>query len=324
MKFNLATIVNKRTEVLHALGLLPLLIAILKRLIWAPLAIREELQKDGVNVVPANFYSNTPSIEEIHNSFEYATQEPPYLNNGLFNAAFMERVLTILMPYAAEFEPPQNGNEELPVGYFWNNSQFSYSDAMSCYAMVRYIKPHRIIEVGSGFSSLICSSALIENGVGEMYCIEPYPRPFLHNVPCVKQLIQKSVQQVSIDFFNDLLRDGDILFIDSTHTVKIGSDCLHIYLKILPALRHRIMVHVHDIFLPDALPQDWALSKHIYWTEQYLLLAYLLDNPRVTVWFGSNYHLRQNRKALNDFMHGRFQSGGGSFWFEIKPAIMAD
>lgn len=319
LKHLLKTLSDKSAEGLHALGLFPLLTETLKRLVWAPEEIREELQKNGVNVIPANYYSNIPSIDEVRNSFEYATKEPPYLDCGIFNDTLMLSVLAELMPYVAEFNPPKEGNEEDPSGFFWDNSQFSHSDAMSCYALLRHLKPRRVIEIGSGFSTLVTSVAIANNGQGEIICIEPYPRQFLGKVAGVTQLIQKPVQQIPLDFFNDTLSNGDVIFIDSTHTVKTGSDCLYLYLKVLPALRHRCMIHVHDVFLPDAMPKEWALSKQIYWTEQYLLLAYLLDNPRVRCWFGSHYHLRLHQELLAKFMHGQANAGGGSFWFELAP-----
>jgi hypothetical protein len=315
----LAALSDRSAEALQALGLLPALAVMLKRLVWAPAAVRDELQRSGVNVVPANFYSNIPSIEEVRDSFEYATPLPPYLDTRIFDDGLMLSFLEQLMPYAAEFDPPQDGDENAPAGFFWRNSQFSHSDAMSCYAMIRHLRPRRVLEVGSGFSTLAASAALARNGSGEIVCIEPYPRPFLVGIPGVRELIRKPVQEMPAEFFNDMLDDGDILFIDSTHTVKTGSDCLHLYLRVLPALRKRVVVHVHDVFLPDAMPQAWALEKQIYWTEQYLLLAYLLDNPRTTVWFGSHYHLRQHPEKLADFMRGRAGTGGGSFWFELAP-----
>lgn len=317
----LAALSNKTSETLQALGLLPALAALLKRLIWAPVAVRDELQRNGVNIVPAHFYSSIPSIDEVRNSFEYLAPGLPYLDTGIFDHDLMLGILEKLTPYAAEFSPPQEDDENHPAGFFWGNSQFSHSDAMSYYAMIRHLKPQRILEVGSGFSTLVASEALTRNGSGEIICIEPYPRSFLDSIPHLRELVREAVQQMNIEFFNDTLNDGDILFIDSTHTVKTGSDCLHLYLKILPALRKRVFVHVHDIFLPEAMPKAWALEQQIYWTEQYLLLAYLLDNSRITVWFGSHYHLRQNRNKLTEFMFGQSAAGGGSFWFELRPPL---
>ncbi|MBI4808478.1 MAG: class I SAM-dependent methyltransferase [Nitrosomonadales bacterium] len=306
-------------DLLCASGSLPFLAVMLKTLIWARPEVRAELQRNGVNVTPANFYSNIPSVEEIRNSFEFENSEvPPYQDSSIFDASHMLKVLEELLPYASEFDPPTAGSEEEPKGYFWGNSQFSYSDAMAYYAMIRHIKPRRILEVGSGFSTLVASAALARNGGGEIVCVEPFPRPFLDSIPGVVQVVQKPVQQLDSEFFNQNLGAGDILFIDSTHTVKVGSDCVHLYLRILPALNHEVMVHVHDIFLPQAMPQEWSLDKHIYWTEQYLLMAYLLDNNRAKVWFGSNYHRLMNRERLAEMMYGRAVAGGGSFWFQMS------
>lgn len=316
----LKKIASKSTDLLHRSGLLSPLALTLKGLIWASLKVREELQRNGVTITPTNYYSTVPSIEEIRKSFEYqANIAPPYMDTSLFDEVYLKQVLEELEPYASEFTPPISGCEENPAGYFWENSQFSHSDAMAYYAAIRYLKPRRVIEVGSGFSTLVASAALEKNGCGEIICIEPFPRTFLHKTPRVSRIVKKPAQQLDSDFFNQLLNDDDILFIDSTHTVKLGSDCIHLYLRILPALRKRVMVHVHDIFLPEALPQDWALHKHIYWTEQYLLMAYLLDNPRVKVWFASNYHRLKNIESLTKFMHERGKPGGGSFWFKLSP-----
>lgn len=311
---------TKGADFIYSAGLQPLLAVLLKSLMWARPEVREEMQRNGVNIIPVHFYSTVPSIEEIRNSFEFVSSEgPPYLDASIFDVHYMRQVLNELMQYANEFNPPAQGDEANPTGYFWGNSQFSHSDAMAYYAMIRHHKPKRIVEVGSGFSTLVASAALAQNGSGEIVCIEPFPRSFLHTVPGVVRVVKQPVQQLDSAFFNQLLEDGDFLFIDSTHTVKVGSDCVHLYLRILPALLHKVMVHVHDVFLPEAMPQEWALNKHIYWTEQYLLMAYLLDNHRVKVCFGSNYHRLMNFEMLTHLMHGRANAGGGSLWFLLTP-----
>lgn len=110
---------DRSAEALQAMGLLPALAMILKRLVWAPADVRDELQKNGVNVIPANFYSNIPSIDEVRNSFEYSASSPPYLDNGIFDDTLMLDILEKLSPYAAEFDPPQEGDENAPTGFFW-------------------------------------------------------------------------------------------------------------------------------------------------------------------------------------------------------------
>lgn len=279
---------------------------------------RAKLQLAGINVVPANFYSNIPSISEVMSSYEYAEDAVPYLHESLFHKERLKEGLAALIPYSEGFKPDEKGNENDCKKFFWQNSQFSYSDAMSYYAYIRCLKPKTVVEIGSGFSSLIALDALKENGLGALKCIEPFPRPFITELGAAGdiELYKIFAQDVTAEFLNATLNDGDILFIDTTHTVKTGSDCLHIYLRLLPFINKKIYVHIHDIFLPFGMPQHWQLDSHIYWTEQYLLLAWMIDNPRVRVMFGSAYHAHFNPELLADFMRGSSLGGGSSFWLE--------
>jgi hypothetical protein len=131
-------------------------------------------------------------------------------------------------------------------------------------------------------------------------------------------LIERRAQDIETPFFTSLLRDGDLLFIDSTHTVKHDGDCLHIYLRLLPAVDADITVHVHDIFLPETLSLKHMRDNQLFWNEQYLLYAYMSQNPRTRTIYGSRYHTQRNSERLERFMHGRYKAGGGSFWFEQK------
>lgn len=287
----------------------------LKGLLWEPGA-RAVFNRLGVDIIPSHFYSPVPSVDEIHSSFEYVDGEYPYADCGFFNDEFMQQFLLALLPYADNFAPEVEGDLDTPSSFFWKNPSFSFSDAMSYYCIIRHLKPRRILEIGSGFSTLVASSALEDNALGEIICIEPHPRPFVRNISRVVRLIEEKVQSIPISYFQNELSDGDILFIDSTHSVKTGSDCLFLYLKVLPALSAKLMMHAHDIFLPEGYPMRWLLEKHIYWTEQYLLQALLTDNPKFQVCYGSNYHRIYHRDLLDRFMQGKATSGGGSFWFQ--------
>jgi hypothetical protein len=278
----------------------------LRKLVWADSGTRAKLQRSDVNLLPVNFYSNTPSVAEIRDSFEYAGQAPPYLSERIFDDARMTALLDELQPFAEEFAPD---------AAFWQNSQFSFSDAMAYYCFIRRFQPRTIVEVGSGFSTLVAVEAVKRNGAGRIICVEPHPREFLESADV--ELVRRPVQSVSAAELGEWLSsDGDFLFIDSTHTVKTGSDCLHIYLRLLPAIGRRLMVHAHDVFLPFGLPQEWLLERQVFWTEQYLLLALLTGNPHARVLFGSAYHLAFHRELLERLMGGKSLPGGGSFWFE--------
>jgi hypothetical protein len=276
------------------------------------------VQKYGVNVTPINAYSSIPSLDEIAASYEYTAPNPPYLDEGLFDRDRLRRGLADLMEYSAEFAPPLEGDEHHGQRFFWRNSQFSYSDAMSYYCFIRKLKPRTVVEVGGGFSTLLTLEALRRNGRGKVVCVEPFPRPFLANNTEI-ELHLRTAQEISPAWLNDRLQDGDVVSIDSTHTVKTGSDCVHIYLRLLPRIERSIYVHAHDIFLPFGVPQPWLLDLQIFWTEQYLVLALLTDNARATVLYGSSYHASFNRDALERLMGGK-QAGGSSLWFEYRGA----
>lgn len=293
-----------RTLHRRALGAL---LALEARRLLAVLRGRPDLlrltQEAGVNIVPATFYANTPTLADIETSFEYKGDEPPYLNPDVFDPDRMKTWLADLIPYARDFQPPAD---------FWNNGQFSFSDASCYYAMLRLLRPWHVVEIGSGFSTQVALRAIEDNGAGDITCIEPFPRPFLRLMPIdLRELRAQDVTDLNL-----LLQDGDVLFIDSTHTVKTGSDCMHIYLRLLPKVRKRIYLHVHDVFLPFGIPREWAEKLHIHWTEQHLLFAWLLDNPRAKVLYGSAYHGHFNSDLLESLMHGRHRPGGSSIWIE--------
>lgn len=293
---------------------------LLQRLIWADKETRAKIQKFGANVLPINFYSNTPSLDEIESSYEYTTSEPPYFNARVFVQETLRQTLEGCLAFSTEFNPPLVGDEETCMKFFWQNGQFSYSDAMSYYCFARMARPANIVEIGSGFSTLIALEAIEKNRAGTVHCIEPFPRDFLKKDNRLTLHTVKA-QDIQPEFLNDILRDNDILFIDSTHTVKTGSDCLHIYLRLLPALRRNIFVHVHDVFLPFGMPQGWLLDRQIFWTEQYLLLAFLIDNSKASVLYGSTYNAKWNSLLMDKFMGGKYPPGGGSLWFRYNGTV---
>jgi hypothetical protein len=286
-----------------------------RRAIRASEPTRRALQDLRINIIPATFYSEIPTLAELDASFEFKFAEGPYNSPKIFDRPTMDAFLAEIGEYAEEFDAPADGDTTNPTEFFWRNPAFSYSDAMSYYCVLRALKPNHVLEVGSGFSTLVALRALEKNGRGKLSCIEPFPKPWLTALGERLTLHVSPVQSFEPDFFNAQLAAGDVFFIDSTHTVKAGSDCLHLYLRILPEIVSDVTVHVHDIRLPFPLEKSQVFDRHEYWTEQYLLYAYLLENPRTKVLFGSRYYFNLDRPLLDKFMHGRWRSGGGSFWF---------
>lgn len=296
------------------------LIRLAHKVLWADPEIRRRIQARKVNIVPANFYSDIPLVDEIHASFEYREADRAVYDAGLFDREALQQFLEQLYGYADEFDPPLEGDRENPAGFFWKNPAFSYCDAMAYYCMIRHFKPDHIVEIGSGFSTLVADHALKKNGSGKLTLIEPYPMAFLKTLESVETVIESFVQDIPVDTLVRLIESCGIWFIDSTHTVKIGSDCLYLYLRVMPAVKKDIIVHTHDVYLPFGPPKNRALEKHIYWTEQYLLYAYMLDNPKIEMLFGSYYAHQVLRPAAARLMANKYPSGGASIWYKLRGA----
>lgn len=177
-----------------------------------------------------------------------------------------------------------------------------------------------MIEIGSGFSSLLAADVAhrILDGALEVTCVEPYPREFLKSeVPGISQVIEKKVEDLPLEFFSNL-QSGDILFIDSSHVAKTGSDVNYLFFEVLPRLSVGVRIHVHDIFFPFDYPKNWVLQENRSWNEQYLLRALLMFTEGFRVVFGSSFAFWKYPdlvvKALNLESGAGF--GGGSFWIE--------
>lgn len=297
---------------------LKLLISLAKKVLWSPPETRKKLQDEKINIIPANFYSEVPLVNDILNSFEYKSVNSEIYNSRIFDQEKIANFIDCISVYSSEFSPPEFGDKDSPKNFFWKNPAFSYSDAMSYYCVLRHFKPNHVLEIGSGFSTMVANQALEKNESGKITLIEPYPMEFLRDLEFVDEIIESFVQDISVPDMVQLVESSDVWFIDSTHTVKIGSDCLYIYLKIMPEITKDIVVHTHDVFLPYGMPQKKALEKHIYWTEQYLLYAYMLDNPKIEVLFGSAYVKHSLPSAMDKLMANMYPGGGGSIWYNLK------
>ena len=176
-------------------------------------------------------------------------------------------------------------------GYHYENGSFGYASACLLHAMIRLNRPTRVVEVGAGMSTLVIDGALAANGArAELVSVDPYPSPVLDGLaPGRLRLISAPVEHVPIEEFTSL-RAGDLLFVDSSHVVRTGGDVTFLYLDVLPRLAPGVIVHVHDIQLPRDYPRVYADGRPRYfWTEQYLLQAFLACNRRYEVLIAGHY-----------------------------------
>jgi hypothetical protein len=221
-----------------------------------------------------------------------------------------------LKGYVAEIDYPVQ-QPKTGIGYYYNNDQFPVLDAEVLYCMLCHFQPKRMIEIGSGFSSLITAD-VNRRKFGERLdftCVEPYPRQFLRDgVPGISRLMMSKVEDLDLGVFASL-EEGDFLFIDSSHVAKTGSDVNYLFFEVIPRLKKGVMIHVHDIFLPDEYPKEWVLREGRSWNEQYLLRAFLQFNDAFEVVWGSHFMATRFAKEVHA-VFPRFPSlgGGGSIW----------
>ena len=204
--------------------------------------------------------------------------------------------------------------------FHYNNGGFPYGDALTLHAMVQTRKPHHIIEIGSGFSTACMLDALdqIEWTECAITCIEPYPdrlRSLLRpQDDRVVTLIADKVQNVPLETF-DVLETGDILFIDSTHVLKTGSDVHWELFEILPRLPAGVLVHFHDLQFPFEYPDEW-IEANYSWNKSYGLRAFLCENYSYRVLYWSSMLARLDGRRLAAVSPLLMKNPGASIWLE--------
>jgi len=267
-----------------------------------------------------HFYSPVVDPSALRERQSLLWPEKPEVLGIDFNPGFHRQVLEDFFPkHLPHYDYPEE-KPESDTQFFTRNSQFSWLDSRALFVLLREWQPAHMIEIGSGFSSLLAADVnhrFLEDRM-ELTCVEPYPREFLKkNIPGLSQVIEEKVQDLPLSCFDKLER-GDILFIDSSHVAKTGSDVNHLFFEVLPRLAKGVRIHVHDIFLPHEYPKEWVIEQNRSWNEQYLLRALLMYSTAFRVLFGCKYaetfFPQEVQTALN-LPTGRV-FGGGSFWFE--------
>ena len=206
-------------------------------------------------------------------------------------------------------------DELITLDFDFNNGFFSGFDAAVYYSLIRYLQPRRIIEIGGGYSTRIASKALATNQKGTLTCIEPYPEERLSSANLNIELITKRVEEIDIDFFS-CLEANDILFIDSSHTVKFGSDVCYEFLEIMPRLARGVWVHVHDIFFPHDYPAEWLMSRRMALNEQYLLEAFLAFNTSFAVRLANYWLCLEHPDDTSRLWSNALSNSASSFWMK--------
>lgn len=268
-------------------------------------------QARGLHIVPANYESPIPNTAEL----------PDRLWNSYFPVSdgfqldqkSQLNLISRLAKYGNEMSDTP-ANVRVAHEYYWNNPMFGAMDAIVYHAMIREFKPKQVLEVGGGYSTMVAAKAAILNGNTKLRVIEPHPiEPLKKGCPGLAQIITEPVQNVHLSEFEALI-ENDILFIDDSHICKTGSDVNHIILTVLPRLKPGVIIHLHDIFLPWEYAKQWVLNRKTFYTEQYLLYAFLLFNKSFETVLALQYLEKMAREQLKEAFPFSPVIGGGSFY----------
>lgn len=224
----------------------------------------------------------------------------------------------------AKFAPEINGLPKDVLNPEMNQS-FLDMDLEFLYCMIRLIKPKKFIEIGGGWSSLIAMHALDHNKKEGYNCrhilIEPYPSKYFveqGSFELADEFIKRPIQEVSIEYFKTL-SENDVLFIDTSHITKYGSDVNYLYFHIIPLIGSGCYVHIHDIFIPSDYFEEWIFKRNMFYSEQYLIMAFIMYNHDFQITLAVQY-LSQKYRGKLESLFPRFEPyfSPGSLWIQRK------
>ncbi len=276
----------------------------------------------GAEFVPTgHFYSAVPSDEDRRWALEGDRVNAPVVDVDLRPDA-QKQLISDLAPLADEFSSPATDvlAEDEGVRYYYENSAMGVGDGLLLYSMIRHLAPKRIIEVGCGYSSalMLDTNEKHFDGAIDLTFIEPYPE-LLHALMldgdqdrCTLKPV--AVQDVDLAIF-DSLEAGDILFIDSTHVSKLGSDVNRLIFDVLPRLAPGVVIHIHDIDWAFGYPDQWVREGRA-WNESYLVRAFLAYNSAFEIMAWGPYLHAEHREFMDVQMPMAATERGNSLWIQ--------
>jgi hypothetical protein len=275
-------------------------------------------------VPPGHFYSPLPALDDISRRSDALFVADAVTGDDLdLNEAAQLELLDQMAKLVPEFSWSEGSAPD--HRFRLGNTSFEVGDAFALYALMRISRPRRVIEVGSGHSSALMldvNERFLERRCRFVF-IEPYPdrllsvlRPGDHEV---HELIRAPVQSVPLDCFRELGRD-DILFIDSSHVCKVGSDVNYLVFEVLPALADGVLVHIHDIGWPFEYPREWVLKGRC-WNEAYLIRAFLQYNEAFEIVLFNAFVAIRHPETVAARLPLSLANPGGSLWLRrVKKA----
>ncbi len=261
-----------------------------------------------------DFYSPLPSILQLDRN-RARWYKPSALVGVDYDVAKMEELADrLIREYSDEYFSTLSHDELVREGYGYGLTPV---DALVLYCMLREYRPQRFLEVGSGVSTCIARAAGLRNAQSgsmmDMVSVDPYAFPKLHSVQGLR-IVSQEIQDFPLHEF-EALKSGDVLFIDSTHVVRIDGDVSYLVLEVLPRLANGVMVHIHDIPFPHNVPYPadgnmFQAPWPVYWTEAMLLQAFLA--------FNTSYKILLSTPLIR-YHHDEFLAQRIPDYHELKP-----
>jgi predicted O-methyltransferase YrrM len=262
-------------------------------------------------------YSPLPDYREVNSRAQVLFSKEVDLGPSIeLRSEAQMALLNELARFYPQFDWPELRRPE--YRFYLANNWFRHGDAIILYAMLRYLRPTNVIEIGSGFSSALMldtNEKYLGHSVRFTF-IEPSPGRLLELLDDQDNesvhLIPKFVQATPINTFT-ALDSNDVLFIDSSHVSKIGSDVNYIFFEVLPALKPGVMVHFHDVFWPFEYPKQWIMDGGAL-NEAYILRAFLQYNQAFRIMLFNSYLGYRFVPLLENLMPRFLRDTGGSLW----------
>lgn len=280
---------------------------------------KRRLRDIETQFIPGHFYSPYPDIKEIdiRKKDIFDRSKKPIAGIDIREKEQL-RLLSRLSKHYRKL--PYKKNQSSNLRYTFENPAYSYTDAVVLFCMLNELTPKKIIEIGSGYSSalMIDVNELFFEDKMDLTFIEPYPELLLsldkNGYILKEKLVDRPLWKVDEALF-DTLNAGDILFIDSTHVSKVGSDVNQIFFSILPALKKGVIIHIHDVFYPFEYPIEWVKETRA-WNEDYLLRAFLYNNKDYEILFFNHFMNTHHKDTLKKSMPLTIKNPGGSLWLK--------
>ena len=272
----------------------------------------EEIQRRGWHFQPNHFYWPLNDVAFLRENPDLWHDRG--LPRGIeWDIDAQVELARALGGYADELADVPWEPDRPPTRYAWSNGAFGGADALAYYGLVRRLQPRRVVEVGSGWSSLLLARALERNATPtDVTLIEPFPdADVFAALPAEWQVERAIVQRAPLETF-ERLEAGDVCFYDGSHCVRTGGDVTWFFFEVLPRLAPGVWIHVHDVFFPDDYHDEWIFDEGLSWNEQYLLQAFLMDNDAYRVRLCTHLLHRLRRDEIG----GPQAPDGGSVWLE--------